>query len=231
MLIAGLVKTSLIDFPEKIATVVFLQGCNFNCSFCHNPELIDFLPKESQIKERDVLKFLKKRKNKLEGVVITGGEPTLYKDLPKFIKKIKKMGYLVKLDTNGTNPAMIQHLNKEKLVDYWAMDIKGPLDKYPIITKTNIKKSDIKKSIELIKNNDSLYEFRTTVVPQFFKKTDIPKIGKLIKGARVYWLQQFRPLGNLDSCLIGQTPYSLSKLQAFAKSFQKYVEKCKIRGV
>ena len=149
--IAGLQKTTFIDYPEKIACIVFTQGCNFSCGYCHNPELFEH--KEPALSVQAFFEFLNKRKGKLDGVVITGGEPTLHKDLKEFIKSIKDLGFLVKLDTNGTNPDLLQELFNQNLLDYVAMDIKAPLNKYEQVTRVNVNIEKIQKSINLIKNS------------------------------------------------------------------------------
>ena len=152
MHIAGLQKSSLIDYPEKIACIVFTQSCNFRCGYCHNPEL--FEQRKPLISTEAFFEFLKTRQNKLDGVVITGGEPTLQKDLNEFISEIKNLGFLVKLDSNGTNPNIIENLINKNLIDYVAMDIKAPLNKYEQITNTKVNTENIKKSINLILNSN-----------------------------------------------------------------------------
>jgi len=239
MTIAGLQKTSLIDYPGKISAVIFTSGCNLSCPFCHNPELVN--PKLSMfnIHESEIIEFLKKRKKILDGVVITGGEPTIYPDLIDFIKKIKKLNLLIKLDTNGTNPELIKKLIDEKLVDYVAMDIKGPLSKYPEIVAKDVDLQNIKKSVELIKKAPREYsgqakidyEFRTTVIPKYLDKKDFEKIGEWFKGAKNYYLQQYRNTKTLDPDFQHVYPYDESKLQEFAKIMKKYVKDIGIRGI
>ena len=162
VLIGGLKKTSLLDYPNKISAIVFMQGCNFNCGYCHNPKLLN--SKEEVHTVTSFFEFLEKRKNKLDGIVISGGEATLQPDLIPFIKKIKDMGFLVKLDTNGSKFFVLEELLNNKLVDYIAMDIKAPFDKYSFISRVNVNIDDIKKSINIIMNSNVDYEFRTTVV-------------------------------------------------------------------
>lgn len=153
LLIGGFQKSSLIDYPEKISAIVFTQGCNFRCPYCHNPELITEKREEERGKRKQILDFLKSRIGKLDGVVITGGEPTLHEDLPQFIKEIKNLGFAVKLDTNGTNPDMLKNLIYEKMIDYVAMDIKAPIDKYSEIVCNKVNTDDILKSIEILKTS------------------------------------------------------------------------------
>lgn len=221
MLIKGLQKFTLIDYPGKIACTIFVFGCNFCCPYCHNPELID-AKKAGKVKtysEGEILDFLRERKNFLNGVCITGGEPCLNKDLLYFIKKIKKIGYSVKLDTNGTNPNMLKQLIKAKLIDYVAMDIKAPLEKYEGVVNAKVNIKDIKESINIIKSLPN-YEFRTTVVPSLLNKKDILKIAELIKG-KTYHLQQFRPINCLDKDYNKKRPYSAKQLQEMRESIKK----------
>lgn len=231
MLITGLQKTSLVDFPNKIAAVIFTSSCNFYCGFCHNPELVDPNQKLPEIPEQEILEFLEKRKKILDGVVITGGEPIIYNDLPEFIKKIKKLGLLIKLDTNGTNPEMTKKLLTNKLISYIAMDIKGPLSKYEKITNRSVDLEKIKKSVDLIKKSGIDYEFRTTVVPTLLKKKDFQEIGKWLKGSKNYYLQQFRNQKTLDPKLKNVQPYLEEKLYEFAKIMKKYVKNVAVRGI
>ena len=183
MKIGGLQKVSLIDYPGLICAIVFLQGCNFKCSYCHNPELVDPQLFQPCIKENEVLDFLNTRKGKLDAVTITGGEPTIQDDLAPFIKQIKKMGFAVKLDTNGSQPQVIKTLLDEKLLDFIAMDIKAPLEKYKSIVKVPVNADSIKESIRLILKAKIPYEFRTTIVESQLEEKDILQIAKLISGA------------------------------------------------
>jgi pyruvate formate lyase activating enzyme len=190
VLIGGLQKTSLVDYPGNIVATIFLQGCNFKCHFCHNPELLS-KGTNNNISEEEVLSFLDSKKRLIDGVCITGGEPTIHNDLIDFIKKIKDKGFLVKLDTNGSNPDMVKELIDKKLVDYIAMDVKVKFDNYYVVAGNNINIEKIKKSIELIKESGINYEFRTTLHPSFHTKEDILWIAKYLKGAKKYVLQQF----------------------------------------
>lgn len=229
MIIKGLQKQTIIDYPGKIACTIFTFGCNFRCGFCHNPELVidDGRP---EINEVEILDFLKNRKGFLDGVCITGGEPTLNKDLPDFIRKIKSLNFLVKLDTNGTNPKMLEELIKEKLVDYIAMDIKSPLEKYNDITNSKVKKEDIQKSIDIIKNFPE-YEFRITVVPSLFKEKDALAIGKWLKGSKRFYIQQFRGIKTLDKKFVNKKSFSKEELINFCNIMKRFFEKCEIRGI
>ena len=176
MKIGGLRRVSLIDYPGLICATVFLQGCNFKCPYCHNPELVDPSLFRTSIKENTVMEFLDSRKGKLDAVTICGGEPTIQDDLNRFIKQIKKMGFAVKLDTNGSQPNVINALIAEKLLDFIAMDVKAPLDKYKEIVKTNVNQDSIKESIKIILKAKVPYEFRTTLVQSQLEENDILQI-------------------------------------------------------
>ncbi len=190
MLIGAIDKFTLIDFPGRIAAIIFTQGCNFRCPFCHNPELV--LPEkfEKSIPEEEVVDFLKRRKKFLDGVEFTGGEPTLQNDLPEFAKKVKAMGYKIKLDTNGTNPEMLKNLFSQNLIDYVAMDVKSSLEKYDEIAGVSVEKEKIAQSIRMIKELASDYEFRTTVINGFHDAREIDAIGVLIENAKRYFIQK-----------------------------------------
>ncbi len=228
--IKGYLPTSLIDYPGKIVSVVFLPRCNFSCPYCFNVEMVKDDKKLNKIPEENIIEHLKSRKKWLDGVCITGGEPTLQKGLPDFIKKIKELGFLVKLDTNGTNPEMLAQLLKEKLIDYIAMDVKGPLGKYPQIAKTDAGLEGVKKSVELIKKSGVDYEFRTTVSPALLSKKDIEEMGKWLKGVKKLCLQQIRTEKMLDEKFSKKayTPDELKKLAEVARPFFKSVE---VRGI
>ena len=188
MQIHNLVKTSLIDYPNKIACVVFTQGCMWRCWYCQNAELLP--QKEGQTTEQEVFDFLKMRKGMLDGVVICGGEPTMQPDFKQFIKKVKNLGFCVKLDTNGTNPDVLQDLLLEELLDYVAMDIKAPIQKYTEVTNTQVDANNIKKSIDILLNSNIDYEFRTTAIPTL-KAEDFLQIAQTICGAHAYYVQHF----------------------------------------
>jgi pyruvate formate lyase activating enzyme len=227
MKIAGLVKTSLIDYPGKIAAVIFTQGCNFRCGFCHNPDLIPITNKTLEMSESEVLDFLNSRKGRLEGVVVTGGEPTIQKDLPEFLNKIKEMGYFVKLDSNGSNPKLLKDLLKMKLLDYIAMDIKGGEEGYKDICGfTNL--AAIKESIDIIMSSGVDYEFRTTVLPFYHSPSDFENIGKMVKGARLYTVQGFRPEITYEKKLSNEKRFSEKDLNEIAEILKGYVKKVSI---
>lgn len=217
MIIGGLQKTSLLDFPEKIAAIVFTMGCNFRCGYCHNPELIN-----GEAKIEEVFEFLKTRQGKLDGVVITGGEPCLQKDLPEFIKQVKELGFAVKLDTNGSFPEMLEKVLPD--LDYVAMDIKAPLEKYSQIVNVDVDTSKILKSIEILKNGGVDYEFRTTVVKSQLSFEDFEKIGQLIQGAPRYYLQRFEASKILDKSLENEKTYSTEEFERIIDILKSYVK-------
>lgn len=227
MKIGGFQKTSLIDYPDKISAIVFTQGCNFRCGYCHNPELIK--PEGSLIEESSILSLLESRIGKLDGVVITGGEPTLQKDLIDFIKKIKTMNYLVKLDTNGTSSEIVKNLVEENLLDYIAMDIKAPLEKYENITNNKTNTFFIQKSIDLIINSGIDYEFRTTIVNNQLNFDDFTKISELIKGAKRYYLQKFEATKTLDISFLEKTSIQENELFRIKQMLETKIKEVYIR--
>ncbi|MFA5009542.1 MAG: anaerobic ribonucleoside-triphosphate reductase activating protein [Candidatus Paceibacterota bacterium] len=195
-LIGGLQKVTLVDYPGKIACTIFLSGCNFRCPFCYSKELVlpESIKNHPRISEAEIFSFLEQRKDLLEGVVLCGGEPTINLDLPDLCRKIKNLGFYLKLDTNGSNPEMLEKLIDEKLIDYIAMDIKAPLtqEKYDYFTGVSLPIEKIKKSIDLIKKSGIDYEFRSTIVPGLHTREDIIQMAKDIAPANRYFLQQFR---------------------------------------
>ena len=190
MIIGGFQKFSLLEYPGKIGAVIFTQGCNFRCPYCHNPELVDPLRYSDVISEESIIQFLEIRKGKLEAVTITGGEPTIQADIASFAGKIKSMGYHVKMDTNGSNPKLIKELIEAELVDYWAMDIKAPLSLYSTVCGTPINEKDILESMELIRNCGKDWEFRTTYFNQVLNWNDILEIQPLLRSGDRYFLRQ-----------------------------------------
>ena len=221
MIIGGFQKVSLIDYPGKISSIIFTQGCNFSCVYCHNKELININNStENTYKEKEIIDFLKQRTKKIDAVVITGGEPTLQKDLIPFMKQIKELDFLVKLDSNGTNPDVLKEAINSKLVDYIAMDIKAPLEKYSSITKTNVDIEKIKESINLIKNSGIQHEFRTTVLKSLLTEQDILSINSLTSGANLFTLQKYVPSKDLEKELGVQVNYSDEDFLNFQRSFK-----------
>ncbi|MEA2065310.1 MAG: anaerobic ribonucleoside-triphosphate reductase activating protein [Patescibacteria group bacterium] len=230
IVIKGLQKFSLIDYKDKTAAVIFTGGCNFNCVYCHNRELISY-DKKNMISEKEILNFLQTRIKLLDAVSISGGEPTLQKDLLYFIKKIKKMGFLIKLDTNGTNPEMLENLINKNLIDYVAMDIKAPLDlkDYEKIIKVKNKNliEAVKKSVKILLREKIDYEFRTTVAKDLLSKKDIEKIAREIKGAKKYYLQNFVKTEKISYNKLN--PMDKNELEELKSAAEEYVLKCEIR--
>ena len=227
MKISGLQKLTLLDFPEKVACTVFTYGCNFRCPFCHNAGLVVGEQPE-EVKEDDFFAYLDKRKGVLDGVAITGGEPTLQKDLIPFIKRIKERGLAVKLDTNGARPEVVKEILDQGIVDYFAMDVKNGPQKYAATAGVDVDLNAIKESISLLITRAPDYEFRTTVVKGFHEKGDIEEIGKMIVGAKKYFLQKFTDSGAILGTGVG--PCDEEEMESFLKEAQKYVPEAKIRG-
>jgi pyruvate formate lyase activating enzyme len=231
MLIGGLQKTTLIDYPGKIACTVFTIGCNFRCPFCYATELVlpEKIKNQPRISEKDFFEFLKGKQGLLEGVCICGGEPTIHQDLPQFCQKIKKLNYSVKLDTNGSNPEMLKKLIDEGLIDYVAMDIKSSKEKYEVYTGIKINLSQIENSINLLKQGGVGYEFRTTLAPGMERK-DIVKIAEWIGPAKGYFLQEFNKQkeiiepGILSLPLIGE-----SEIKEAIEEISSNFEICQLR--
>lgn len=198
MKINGFQKLTLLDFPEKVACIIFTAGCNFRCPFCHNASLVTHIDENQNIDEEEIFTYLEKRKGLLDGVCITGGEPLLQSDIKEFIQKIKDMGYAVKLDTNGSYPEKLRDLIENNLVDYVAMDIKNSREKYAETAGIqNLLLDNIEKSISILLENKVDYEFRTTVVNELHTKEDIKNISVLIKGAKKYFIQNFKDSGDI----------------------------------
>lgn len=216
MFIGGFQKCSLIDYPGKICAIVFTQGCNFRCPYCHNPELVKPEMYEEPLPENYILDFLERRKTMLEGVTVTGGEPLLHKNLPVFLRNIKELGYAVKLDTNGSFPEELKKIVDDRLVDYIAMDIKAPLEKYNSVAGIDVNMRDIEKSIAIILHSNLDYQFRTTVVKSLLNIEDLKKIAKLLRGAHSYILQRFRFDSKIiEESLLNKTEYSEEEMQRF----------------
>lgn len=224
--IGGFQKTSFLDYPEKISCIVFTIGCNFRCGYCHNPELFKIEP---VLTVPAFFDFLNARKGKLDGVVITGGEPTLQSELLEFVKEIKDLNFLVKLDTNGTNPKILESLFKLNLLDYVAMDIKAPLDKYKQITNVDLDIQKIEDSINLIKSSNIDYEFRTTVLKSQLKYEDFEKIGILLQGVKKYYLQKFVVSKLLDDSLKNEETYSDYEFEIISGILRNYVDIVQVR--
>ena len=215
----GLQKTSLIDFPNRIATVLFTAGCNLRCPFCHNWRLV-LEPEGPFLSESQVLEVLESRKRHVRAVVVSGGEPTVQKDLPQFLAQLKNTGFAVKLDTNGFFPDMLEECMQ--FLDYIALDVKTSLDKYDLLGVQDTE--SYTRTAEMLKQGKVDYEFRTTVVPGFVDAEDISKIGELAKGAKRLVLQQFIPYETLDKTFHNVKPYSPDIIARFAEELRKYVD-------
>ena len=228
MKISGLQKLTLLDYPGKMACTVFTYGCNFRCGFCHNALLVTE-ENSSNISEDEFFAFLKKRQGILEGVCISGGEPTLQPDLKEFIIKVRSLGYAVKLDTNGTNPRLLKSLIEENLLDYVAMDIKHSIDKYREICGCEVDTDAIRESISIIIESGIDHEFRTTTVKEYHSAEDFEAMADLIKGDSKYFLQHFEDSGNL----IGDnlSPLSGEEMAAYAEAIRNKVPNVALRGV
>ena len=217
MIISGFSKLTLLDYPGTVSCEIFTQGCNLRCPFCQNSSLISMnrsFENNDEIEEEEVLAFLEKRKKVLDGIVITGGEPTMQKDLVSFIKKVKAIGYKVKLDTNGFRPNVLKELLDNNLVDYVAMDIKNSFEKYDMACgMKNLVIDNVKKSIELLKNSHIDHEFRTTIVKEYHTKEDILKILDVIGNSK-YYLQNFELSDDvIDKSLHGFSDYELLEME------------------
>jgi pyruvate formate lyase activating enzyme len=230
MKIGGFQKTSLLDYPDRISAIVWTSGCNFRCPFCYNKKLAQ--GNAGLFPEDEILSFLSKRKGLVEGVVISGGEPLLQDDLVDFIGKVKKQGFLVKIDTNGSFPEKLRELLDQQLVDYVAMDVKAPKEKYHQLTDIDVDISKIETSIDLIKNKAPAYEFKTTFIAGLLKKEDIVKIAEWLKGADTYYLQQFKVIKPLlSSDLETVVPYPRDYLYDTLEAIQPFFKRCAVRGI
>lgn len=231
MKIIGFIETSLLDWDGHIVASIYLPGCNFRCPYCHNknavlnPDSFDEVPMEY------IESYVSENKDFLDGIVVSGGEPTTHSDLADLLRKIKEFGLKVKLDTNGTNPDMLEHLISENLIDYIAMDVKAPLNKkYSDTAGVNVNLDNIKRSIDIIQSSGIDYEFRTTVVPIFLSEDDVHSIISELSGSKKYALQQFRPDYTLDPALSELKPYSSEIIMRLADAAQKVIKTVTIRG-
>lgn len=231
MKIIGFIETSLLDWDGHIVASIYLPGCNFRCPYCHNknavlnPDSFDEVPMEY------IESYVSENKDFLDGIVVSGGEPTTHSDLEDLLRKIKEFGLKVKLDTNGTNPDVLEHLISENLIDYIAMDVKAPLNKkYSDTAGVNVNLDNIKRSIDIIQSSGIDYEFRTTVVPIFLSEDDVHSIISELSGSKKYALQQFRPDYTLDPALSELKPYSSEIIMRLADAAQKVIKTVTIRG-
>ena len=232
MKIAGFIKTTLLDWEGKVACTIYLAGCDFRCPYCHNRDLVLRPNEVDEVDENYILEYIEENSDFLDGVVISGGEPLLNKDILGLIKKLRALGMKIKIDTNGNHPDELEDLIGAGLIDFVAMDIKSSLnERYNVATATKVDIDRIKKSIQLLVNSGVDYEFRTTLAPIFVKESDIEEICVKIKGAKRYRLHQFRPKNTLDSSLSVLDPYPESKVLAMAETARKYVKDVRVRGI
>ncbi len=230
MQFSGFQKLTLLDYPEKTACTLFAAGCNFRCPFCHNAALVTHIDNSNYFTEEYVLDYLKKRQGVLDGVCITGGEPLMHPELPEFIKKVKQLGFLVKLDTNGSYPERLSALIDSGLIDYVAMDIKNCKEKY--ITTADCGEQDlanVEKSVEILKSGEIDFEFRTTVVKEYHTVEDIKKISEWIAPAQKYFLQNFIDSGDIIKNNL--SAHSRETLEFMRLSAQDIIPKVEIRGI
>lgn len=240
MKIHGLNKLTLLDYPGHMACLIFTGACNYRCPFCHNASLVLNPNSQPAISEEEIFAFLQSRKGILEGVCISGGEPTLQADLPEFIRKIRTMGFHVKLDTNGSRPGILKALLEEGLLDYVSMDIKNALKKYlstigipeSVSGFNNLITDSVRQSAELLMQSSIPYEFRTTVVKELHNEEDLLSIGKWLNGANAYYLQSFRDSETLVGASLGQFhAYEPEQMRAFRDMLKPYFETVEVRGI
>ena len=226
--VGGIQKLSLVDFPGHVAAALFTTGCNMRCGYCHNPELV--LPERlaPSIPIEDIMLFLKSRVGRLDGVVVSGGEPTVHDDLPELIRQIKNLGYAVKLDSNGTRPEMIRQLIKEKQIDFVAMDIKGPLEKYQMIAARPIDLEAIQETVALLIESGIGHEFRTTIVREQLEPNDFYAVGEMVRGAKRFALQHFQPGKTLAPQFEHASTFSEAEFQETKVIMEEYVDECVI---
>jgi pyruvate formate lyase activating enzyme len=232
MEIKGFIETSLIDWDGKLVSVFFLPGCNFRCPFCHNHQLWKAPQNVETVPWLRISEFLAGKKGWIDGAVITGGEPTIHQDLPLLLLALKDMGLEIKIDTNGANPEMLAYLLEKKLVDYVAMDLKAPLDQtYNQASGVEADLEAVKRSIAMLMEGKTPYEFRTTVVPLFHSLQNIKQMGRSIKGAKTWVLQQFVPQNSETAMLKDIWPYDEEYLGKLQQEGSKWVESCILRGI
>jgi pyruvate formate lyase activating enzyme len=229
--IGGIQKLTLIDYPGKLAATVFLCSCNFRCPWCYSSEIVlpEKIKKQPEVSEKELFIFLEEKKGLIEGVVLCGGEPTISKELVSLVEKIKKERFFIKLDTNGSNPETMKELIDKKLIDYVAMDIKAPKEKYKEFTGSKIDVKKIQKSIDILKDGKIDYEFRTTVVPGLHTKDDLLKMARWISGAKRYYLQNFRAEKTMDKKFESVKPYPVEFLLEVQKAIAPFFGECQVR--
>lgn len=230
MKIYGLNKTTLLDYPGKVAATIFLGGCNFRCPFCQNSSLVLNPSAQPEIPVKEVLSFLKKRKGILDGVCITGGEPTLSPDLPELLQEIRTLGYPIKLDTNGTHPTLLKTLTEQNLIQMTAVDIKACPDNYPALCGLVHPELDaVKETVEFLKNGTLDYEFRTTVIRELHSEKDFIEIGQWLTGAKAYYLQAYRD--SEEVLQPGFSSYTRKELEHFREILKRTIPLVELRGI
>jgi pyruvate formate lyase activating enzyme len=227
----GWVKSSLLDYPGQIATSLFCGGCNFRCPNCQNADLVLRPDELVDVQEGEIGAFLERRRGLVDAVVLSGGEPTLQPDLLSFAARLRAMGFLVKLDTNGYRPDVLQAAIAAQAVDYVAMDVKAPPARYALAAGVEVDVRRIQRSVDLLRAGKVAYEFRTTVVPGLLEEEDILQIAQWIAGAQQYYLQQFSPHGTLDPDLSRRAPYPPARIQKMADLSRRWVMRVGVRGV
>lgn len=229
MKFGGLQKLTLLDYPGYVACTLFTVGCNFCCPFCHNSSLVTAVGKVDELTQEDIFAFLRKRRNVLEGICLTGGEPLIQSGVEEFLTAVKKLGYKVKLDTNGAYPDRLQRLIQDGLVDYVAMDVKNSKPLYAATCGSNVNTDDICRSVEILKRGNVDYEFRTTVTATFHTEQSVLDTARWLEGATRWYLQQFKDSGQLlDDTVIG---YGDDTLKRFAQLARKFVPETHVRGI
>ena len=229
MRIGGLQKMTLLDYPGKVACTVFLPGCNFRCPYCHNSALV--LPErmEAGFPQQELLDFLETRKGKLDGVCITGGEPTIHRDLPELIGRIRSLGFLVKLDTNGSNPVMLQKLMEDRAIDYVAMDIKNSPQMYAATCGNPFLLEKVEQSVQLLMEGSVGFEFRTTVCKPLHTQQSMTRLGRWIQGTEKYYIQNFQDSGSLVGS--GMKGFSQQELDQLLQAVKPWVPAAQLRGI
>jgi pyruvate formate lyase activating enzyme len=229
--IRGFIESTLLDWEGKVAAVVFLPGCNFRCGYCHARHLVEPAPSDEAIPLEAVLLSFQRQRGWLDGVVISGGEPTVHPGLLSFIRQFREQRIAVKLDTNGSRPDVLEQLLALGVLDYVAMDVKGPLDgKYAEIARAPVDLAAIRRSIEILIRGETPYEFRTTVCPDMLDADEVERTAMAVRGARVYYLQAFRPVNCLDRHLEDARPYNPDQMRELCRRAARHVQRCVVRG-
>lgn len=234
MKLSAIQRFTMLDYPDKLACIAFTPGCNMRCGFCHNPEFV--LPEKIRelqadfIEEQTFFNFLEKRRGLLEGVVVSGGEPTIWRDLPEFLRRIKEKGFLTKLDTNGNHPAMLRALLDEKLLDYVAMDVKTSLAEYSKLVGGTVKSENIEESIRILKGSSISYELRTTLIKEVHTEAVLKEMEELVRGAERYYFQVFRPGHTLSPTFSTYHPFSSGEMEKLVQRFSMFATEVGLRG-